>query len=210
MIACLAADARIITSQRSRSLIVSAALVTTAVVVGAGLPGLAVASELSRLRIDTVVVEGLSSFSYEPPARTGIIMDAAALSERGRLLRLLRGYAASHELDIRRSTGDLVRLGGPSGPPAGGGPRWAVSTETGAVRAEHVVLTGCGQSQLRRFIKDLGITAADDTAAALQALGIALVGVGDLTVPTTREIVRQAKTVSEAIAAALEPARLSG
>lgn len=178
--------------------------VTTAVVVGAGLPGLAVASELSRRGIDTVVVEGLSSFSYEPAARTGLIMDAASLSERGELLRLLRGYAASHDLDIRRSsTNDLAPLGGaPDLSGAGdGGLRWAVTTDTGVVMADHLVLTGCGQSQLRRFTRDLGISAGHDISAALRAIGLYLVGVGELVTPSTREIVRQAKAVTESITA---------
>ncbi len=181
---------------------------TTAVVLGAGLPGLAVATELSRRGVHAILVEGPGPST--PESRPGAAVDPAALSERTELMRLLRAYAASHALDIRRGgPGPVVSLPGlpgHSGPGTAGGPRWAVPTEQGVVVADHVVLTGWGGSQLRRMLRELGVAAGENIGAALKATGLYVVGMADLLVPTTREIVRQAKAVTDAIVLLGEPA----
>jgi hypothetical protein len=75
-----------------------------------------------------------------------------------------------------------------------------VQTERGVLLAETVVLTGCPQNQIRRFLRGLGVRLGADIGATLKAMGIYLVGMAGLLTPTTREIVRQAKAVGDAIA----------
>jgi hypothetical protein len=179
-----------------------AAELTTTVVIGSGLSGLAVASELSRHGIDSIVVEGLEC-TDSGPLRTGMT-DSVSLSERSDLLRLLRVYASSHCLDVRTTTHaeDLSIIGHstllPARVPAS--KKWAVQTESGVLLADHVVLTKYPSNQLRRFLRSLGIALGADFRAALRAIGLHLVGVGEVLTPTTREIVRQAKLVSDTIA----------
>src|SRR5215210_9224219 len=94
---------------------------TTTVVIGTGLSGLAVAAELRRRGVDSIVVDGLDILGSAQPANTASLQrcdaaDAASLQERNEILRHLRIYATSHRLDIRNTTRavqlDLLEAGG--------------------------------------------------------------------------------------------------
>lgn len=177
---------------------------TTTVVIGSGLPGLAVASELSRHGVASIVVDGADVFGPEFSQRRQAMADATSLTERGEILRLLRHYAASHQLDIRGTTRAVdVKLLGSDGQTPAEAPaaKWVIHTVDGVLLADSIVLTSCAQNQLRRFLGGLGIAVGRDFLGAIRALGIYLVGVGELIAPTTRAILRQAKVVSEAISA---------
>ncbi|WP_051427324.1 FAD-dependent monooxygenase [Arthrobacter sp. H20] len=186
----------------TRSDVRGSAELTTTVVIGSGLPGLAVASELSRRGIESIVVECMDSVDTGQLSRAAMT-DSVSLSERNELLRLLRGYASSHSLDIRHSTvaENLCVVGHSTllPAPALGSKKWAVQTGSGVLLADHVVLTKYPQNQLRRFLLSIGLAVGNDLRAAARAIGLHLVGVGELLSPTTREIVRQAKLVSTAI-----------
>lgn len=186
----------------SRSDVHGGAELTTTVVIGSGLSGLAVASELSRRGIESIVVECMDPLDTGQLSRT-VMTDSVSLSERTELLRLLRGYASSHSLDIRHSTiaENLCVVGHSKLLPAPvlGAKKWAVQTGSGVLLADHVVLTKYPQNQLRRFLLSLGLAVGNDLKAAARAIGLHLVGVGELLSPSTREIVRQAKLVSAAI-----------
>lgn len=180
---------------------------TTTVVIGAGLPGLAVASELSRRGVRPIVVEGLGG--ARPPAAPpcSIMTDPVSLTERSELLRLLQGYAASRCLDVRRSTFARqvslvpgIGMPVPESGPEGARRQWRIQTDRSVLLADTVVLTGCPQSQIRRFLRGLGLRLGADIAATLRNLGLYLVGMAGLLTPTTREIVREAKMVGGAIA----------
>ncbi|MFJ6279653.1 FAD-dependent monooxygenase [Arthrobacter subterraneus] len=179
----------------------AAAEITTTVVIGSGLSGLAVASELSRRGVQSIVVESVECLN-SGPNRT-IMTDSVSLSERTELLRLLRCYASSHSLDIRQETvaEGLCMVGYSQVLPAPvlGAKKWAVQTRNGVLLADHVVLTKYPQNQLRRFVQSLGLALGSDIKAALRAIGLYLIGVGDVLTPTTREIVRQAKLISDSI-----------
>lgn len=169
------------------------------VVIGCGLTGLAVATELSRHGVSTVVVDGL----LPQPARTAA--DPSSFPERAQLLRLLRGYAASHRLDIRSRTSaravDLVVAGAGMLPaPVPRTRKWSVRTGDGMLLADHVVITSCPQSELRRLARALGLAPGKDLHSALRAIGLYLVGVGNSDAPTTRELACQAKAAGQAIA----------
>src|SRR3712207_5247239 len=84
-------------------------------------------------------------------------------------------------------------------------PQWEVHTPTGILVAEHIVLTRRAHSQLRRMINDFGIAVGRNLAAAMRAIGIYLVGVGELITPSPKEVLRQAKTVGQAISAKVNP-----
>jgi len=71
--------------------------------------------------------------------------------------------------------------------------------------ADHIVLTRCAHSQLRRMLTDLGISIGTNLVAAMRAIGIYLVGVGELITPTPKEVLRQAKVVGQAISAKVYP-----
>ncbi|WP_235498580.1 FAD-dependent monooxygenase [Arthrobacter sp. Leaf234] len=187
---------------RSASATPASAEHTSTVVIGSGLSGLAVASELSRRGIDSIVVESIECF--DSGAMRTVMTDSVSLSERTELMRLLRGYAAAHQLDVRQSTvaEQLSIIGHPTLLKASvGRKKWAVQTADGVLLADHVVLTKYPQNELRRFLRSMGIAIGRDFKAALRAIGLHLVGVGELLTPTTREIVRQAKLVSDAIQA---------
>lgn len=171
---------------------------TTAVVIGCGLTGLAVASELSRRGVDSIVLSGLRGTDGPTLPR-----HPSGLAERADLLRVLRAYAAGHSLDVRQGTPaeDLGRVHGPGIPaPVPGSVKWSVSTGQGILLADHVVLTSCAQVELRRLIRSLGFTAGGGLKTALRSAGLYLVGVGESLAPTTRELVRQAKRTGEDIA----------
>jgi glycine/D-amino acid oxidase-like deaminating enzyme len=181
---------------------------TTTVIIGTGLSGLAVAAELCRRGVDSIVVDGLDILGAAQPANTASLQrcdaaDSATLRERNEILRHLRNYAASHAVDVRPSTRavQLTMLDGT----AAGAPRWEVRTPTGILMADHIVLTRCAHSQLRRMVNDLGMAVGRNLAAAMQAIGIYLVGVGELITPSPKEVLRQAKTVGQAISAKVHP-----
>jgi 2-polyprenyl-6-methoxyphenol hydroxylase-like FAD-dependent oxidoreductase len=185
---------------------------TTAVVIGAGMPGLAVASELSRYGVDAIVVDGMYVSAPLQPLNTGILQrcdaaDAACLQERSEILRHLRNYATSHGLDVR-STTRAVRLDRMD--EAAVGTQWAVHTANGVLLADHVIVTRCGQSQLRRMLAELGIAIGQNLVAAMRAIGMYLVGVGELATPTPKEVLRQAKVVGQAISAKVYPDSVHG
>lgn len=190
-----------ITHVTAESFTQAAAEMTTTVVIGSGLSGLAVASELSRRGVQSIVVESVECLN-SGPNRT-VMTDSVSLSERTELLRLLRCYASSHSLDIRQETvaEGLCMVGYSQLLPAPvlGSKKWAVQTRNGVLLADHVVLTKYPQNQLRRFVQSLGLAVGSDIKAALRAIGLYLIGVGEVLTPTTREIVRQAKVISDAI-----------
>lgn len=202
---------------------------TNTVVIGTGLSGLAVASELQRRGVGAIVVDGLDLLGAGNPANTSSLQrcdaaDAASLRERNEILRHLRNYAASHNLDIRSNVRalQLDHLEADGGFAADGfsgfqgagfdapglpGPaqQWAVSTPNGVLYADHLVLTRCAHSQLRRMLAELGVAAGQNLMAAMHALGMYLVGVGELITPTPKEVLRQAKLVGQAISAKVHP-----
>jgi 2-polyprenyl-6-methoxyphenol hydroxylase-like FAD-dependent oxidoreductase len=183
---------------------------TTTVIIGTGLSGLAVAAELRRRGIDSIVVDGLDILGAAQPAVTTSLQrcdatDPAVLRERNEILRHLRNYAASHQVDVRNTTRavQLSKVDQPLSTAAR--PQWEVHTPTGILVADHIVLTRCAQSQLRRMINEFGITVGRNLAAAMRAIGIYLVGVGELITPSPKEVLRQAKTVGQAISAKVNP-----
>jgi 2-polyprenyl-6-methoxyphenol hydroxylase-like FAD-dependent oxidoreductase len=183
---------------------------TTTVIIGTGLSGLAVAAELRRRGVDSIVVDGLDILGAAQPANTASLQrcdaaDPGTLRERNEILRHLRNYAASHDVDVRNTTRavQLTMVEGPAGGTAV--PQWEVHTPTGILVADHIVLTRCAHSQLRRMISDFGIAVGRNVVAAMRAIGIYLVGVGELTTPSPKEVLRQAKTVGHAISAKVNP-----
>ena len=183
---------------------------TTTVIIGTGLSGLAVAAELCRRGVDSIVVDGLDLLGAAQPANTASLQrcdaaDPVTLRERNEILRHLRNYAASHDVDVRNTT-RAVQLTMVEGIPGGTAvPQWEVHTPTGILIADHIVLTRCAHSQLRRMINDFGITVGRNVVAAMRAIGIYLVGVGELITPSPKEVLRQAKTVGHAISAKVNP-----
>ncbi|MCB5275001.1 hypothetical protein BJG92_02539 [Arthrobacter sp. SO5] len=182
---------------------------TTAIVIGTGLSGLAVASELQRRGVESIIVDGLDLLGAGHPANTSSLQrcdaaDAATLRERNEILRHLRNYATSHKLDVRN---DIRALqldhvdAGVTGPTQ----QWAVRTPGGILLADHLVLTRCAHSQLRRMLSDLGMAAGQNLMAAMHAVGMYLVGVGGLITPTPKEVLRQAKVVGQAISDKVHP-----
>ena len=181
---------------------------TTTVIIGTGFSGLAVAAELCRRGMHPIVVDGLDTFGAAAPAVTATLQrvdaaDSATMLERNEILRHLRNYAASHDVDVRNST-RAVQLSMVDGQGASAR-RWEVHTATGVLVADNIVLTRCAQSQLRRMINDFGIAVGRNLAAAMRAIGIYLVGVGELLTPSPKEVLRQAKTVGRAISATVNP-----
>ncbi|NUT73227.1 NAD(P)-binding protein [Pseudarthrobacter sp. C4D7] len=181
---------------------------TTTVVIGTGLSGLAVAAELRRHGVDSIVVDGLDILGQGQPANTTSLQrcdaaDSASLRERNEILRHLRNYAASHSVDVRNTTRavQLTMLEAPDQ----AAPQWQVHTPTGILVADNIVLTRCAHSQLRRMLSDFGIAVGRNVAAAMRAIGIYLVGVGELITPSPKEVLRQAKTVGQAISAKVNP-----
>ncbi|MGO4188176.1 FAD-binding protein [Pseudarthrobacter sp. TAF60_1] len=190
---------------------------TTTVIIGTGLSGLAVGAELRRRGVDAIVVDGLDILGAGQPANTTSLQrcdaaDSDSLRERNEILRHLRNYAASHQMDVRNTTRavQLTMVGGapgtpdaPAAEPAAG--KWEVHTPNGILLADHIVLTRCAHSQLRRMLSDFGITVGRNLVAAMRTIGIYLVGVGDLITPSPKEVLRQAKTVGQAISAKVYP-----
>ncbi|WP_159829741.1 FAD-dependent monooxygenase [Arthrobacter sp. 9AX] len=183
---------------------------TTTVIIGTGLSGLAVATELCRRGVDSIVVDGLDILGAAQPANTASLQrcdaaDPVTLRERNEILRHLRNYAASHHVDVRNTT-RAVQLTMVKDTAAGSvAPHWEVHTPTGILVADHIVLTRCAHSQLRRMINDFGIAVGRNLVAAMRAIGIYLVGVGELITPSPKEVLRQAKTVGHAISSKVNP-----
>jgi len=187
---------------------------TTTVIIGTGLSGLAVAAELRRRGVHSIVVDGLDILGAGQPANTASLQrcdaaDSVSLQERNEILRHLRNYAASHHVDVRNTTRAVQLSMVPSlhGAAPGENPshQWEVHTPTGILLADHIVLTRCAHSQLRRMLSDFGITVGRNLAAAMRAIGIYLVGVGELITPSPKEVLRQAKTVGHAISSKVHP-----
>jgi NADPH-dependent 2,4-dienoyl-CoA reductase/sulfur reductase-like enzyme len=184
---------------------------TTTVIIGTGLSGLAVAAELCRRGVDSIVVDGLDTLGAAQAANTTSLQrcdaaDPVTHRERNEILRHLRNYAASHDVDVRNTTRavQLTMVGGTADGTAL--PQWEVHTPTGILVADHIVLTRCAHSQLRRMINDFGIAVGRNLVAAMRAIGIYLVGVGELITPSPKEVLRQAKTVGHAISSKVNPA----
>lgn len=191
---------------------------TTTVIIGTGLSGLAVGAELRRRGVDAIVVDGLDILGAGQPANTTSLQrcdaaDSDSLRERNEILRHLRNYAASHHMDVRNTTRavQLTMVGGVPGAPAAASPgespalQWEVHTPNGILLADHIVLTRCAHSQLRRMISDFGISVGRNLVAAMRRIGIYLVGVGGLITPSPKEVLRQAKTVGQAISSKVYP-----
>ena len=182
---------------------------TTTVIIGSGLPGLAIASELRRRGVDSITVDALETLGGIQAATVSLprcdAPNSATMQERNEILRHLRNYASSHNLDIRNNTRavQLNLLGAGLSEPSTH--QWAVHTADGVLLADHVVLTRGAHSQLRRMLADLGLALGQNLAAAMRAIGIYLVGVGELITPTPKEVLRQAKVVGQAISAKVYP-----
>lgn len=181
---------------------------TSTIVIGSGFSALAVAAELNRQGIKAIVVESFCPLKQHSPApvTTGGI-SLAALHERSEILRLLENYARRHELDIRPSTQalSLTRNHGS----VRSNPQWTVHTDTGTLSAHNIVFTRGALNQLRRVLHALGVTTATELRTGMHALGLYLVGVGDLVIPSTQEILHQAKCAGASISsrvAVREPA----
>jgi hypothetical protein len=193
---------------------------TTTVIIGTGLSGLAVGAELRRRGVDAIVVDGLDILGAGQPANTTSLQrcdaaDSDSLRERNEILRHLRNYAASHHMDVRNTTRaiQLTMVGGAPGTPGAAGAsaaeapasQWEVHTPNGILLADHIVLTRCAHSQLRRMLSDFGIAVGRNLVAAMRTIGIYLVGVGDLITPSPKEVLRQAKPVGQAISSKVYP-----
>lgn len=179
---------------------------TGTVVIGCGLSGLAVARELSRQGVDSIVIHGpvpdahaIREASGEPGVFTG----------RMDLVRLLQAYAASHRLDVR---GDCeareITPAAPAGllPVAVPGPgKWAVRTGRELLLADFVVLTSISRADLRKLARVTGAGSVPGAAAALREIGVYLVGVGRQ--PSLGSLIRQARAAGAAIAESAPPAQ---
>jgi glycine/D-amino acid oxidase-like deaminating enzyme len=184
---------------------------TSAVVIGTGLSGLAVAAELARHGVDTVTVDGLESSA--PTTATSALrvadLSSAESMEYLDVLRHLRKHAVSHSLDVRRDV-TARHLALVEAPFADAPARWAVRTDTGVIFADAVVLTRCAHNQLRRFLADLGYSLGEHLLEGLAEIGLYLVGITSLAAPSTREVLLQAKHVaadaSARLGAGLQPA----
>ncbi|MCQ1948372.1 FAD-binding protein [Arthrobacter sp. zg-Y859] len=179
---------------------------TGAVVIGCGLSGLAVATELCRQGVDSIVVHG-------PAPAAATIREAASepevFPERLEVLRVLHAYAASHRLDVREdSEAQEMTLAAPAGllpSPAAASGKWAIRTGRELLLADYVVLTSCSRSDLRKLARALGVGAGPEAVEALRGIGVYLVGVGENLLPSLRGLMRQAKAAGEAIADAGSP-----
>ena len=178
---------------------------TAAVVIGTGLSGLAVAAELNRHGVLATTLGGLESAS--PSTATSPLrvadLSSAESAEYLDVLRHVRKYAVSHALDVRhhvhaRHLALVEQAESDSGDRAAA--RWAVRTDDGVLFADAVVLTRCAHNQLRRFLADLGYSLGENLMAALAEIGLYLIGVAELEAPSTRDLVRQAKSVGAEVA----------
>lgn len=169
---------------------------TTTIVIGSGFSGLAMAAELNRQGIKAIVVD-CSAPNLAAPVTGGISLDA--MGERSEILRLLEHYAHRHDLDIRPATRALGITHTPAATPTGR--QWEVQTATGTLTAHSIVFTRGALSQLRRMLHSVGISTGQGLGAAMHSLGLYLIGVGELAVPTTQETLHQAKRAGASISA---------
>lgn len=183
---------------------------TTTVVIGSGFSALAIATELNRQGVETIVVDSSVPLKHSatPPTTGGISL--AALNERSEIVRLLEHYARRHEMDIRPATQalDFTHHNGDEMAQR----QWRILTTSGTLTAHSIVFTRGALSQLRKVLHGAGVTTATEVRTGMHALGLYLVGVGDLALPTTQEILHQAKRASQSISAriaALEPGSLA-
>ncbi|MEA5454907.1 FAD-binding protein [Sinomonas sp. JGH33] len=179
---------------------------TSAVVIGTGLSGLAVAVELGRRGVAAVTVDGLESGSPSTATTALRVADLASAesAEYLQVMRHLRKHAASQGLDVR-GTVRAQHLALVEQPGSGGPLRWAVRTELGVIFADAVILTRCAHNQLRRFLADLGFSLGEKLMEELARIGLYLIGVTELSSPSARELLRQAKSVGKAVASATRP-----
>lgn len=171
---------------------------TTTVVIGSGFSALAVAAELNRQGIKAIMVDSFCPVKQSPPPPTTGSISLDALTERSEIVRLLEHYARRHELDIRPET-QALELTRANQSPTTIHP-WHIHTATGILNAHSVVFTRGALSQLRHVLHSVGVTTTADMRTGMHALGLYLVGVGDLTIPTTTEILHQAKRAGQSIA----------
>lgn len=171
----------------------------TTIVIGSGFSALAVAAELNRQGVKAIIVDGACpSKQHSPtqPSTGGISLDE--LSERSEIVRLLEHYARRNDLDIRPESRALEVTWTQHSAP--GNRQWRVQTATGILNAHSVVFTRGALNQLRKVLQGAGISTTSDLRASMHALGLYLVGVGELAVPTTHEILHQAKRAGQSIA----------
>ncbi len=174
----------------------SAPEMTTTIVIGTGFSALAVAAELNRQGIASIVVDGFCPFTPAAPQPATGGISLADLSERSEVLRILEHYARRHHLDIRTST-QAMGLSCQQGTAV---PRqWRVDTGSGTISAHTLVFTRGALSQLRRVLRTMGVITAADARASMHSRGLYLVGVGDLALPSTVEILHQAKRAAQSI-----------
>lgn len=171
----------------------------TTIVIGSGFSALAVAAELNRQGVEAITLDGFCPSKQHSPAQpsTGGI-SLAELSERSEVVRLLEHYARRNELDIRPEIKALDVTRTQHVVP--GNRQWRVHTANGILNAHSVVFTRGALSQLLKVLQGAGISTTNDLRASMHALGLYLVGVGDLAVPTTHEILHQAKRAGQSIA----------
>ncbi|WP_343318689.1 FAD-binding protein [Arthrobacter sp. TMP15] len=172
--------------------------VTSTIVIGSGFSALAVAAELNRQGVKAIVVDTFCPLKQSAPLQAttgGISLDA--LSERSEIVRLLEHYARRNSLDIRPETQalELTRVH----QSVAAQQQWRVHTSNGTLSAHSVVFTRGALSQLGRVLHSMGVTTATDVRSGMHSLGLYLVGVGDLAIPTTQEILHQAKRASQSI-----------
>lgn len=175
--------------------------VVSTIVIGSGFSGLAMAAELNRQGIKAVVLESFCPTSATPTPTTGGI-DLDALTERAEILRLLQHYARRHELDVRPHSVATKLL--PRHTSANGQNHWSVQTSTGTVSAQTIVFTRVALNQIRRMLRNVGVTTGQEVSSVMHALGLYLVGVGEIALPSTQEILHQAKRAGQAISARIE------
>lgn len=172
---------------------------TTTIVIGSGFSALAVAAELNRQGISAIMVDGFCPVkppAAPSPATGGISL--VDLSERSEILRILEHYARRHSLDIRPASVAMELRCEPH-EAATTQRRWQVRTASGTLSACSVVFTRSALTQLRRLLHTMGITSAADVRAQMHSLGLYLVGVSDLAIPNTAEILHQAQRASQSI-----------
>ncbi|MDK1326086.1 FAD-binding protein [Arthrobacter sp. zg-Y1143] len=180
---------------------------TGAVVIGCGLSGMAVARELSRQGVDSIVIHGPVADADAIRETSG---EPAVFPERVELVRLLQAYAAGHHLDVREdSEAREISLASPADGvlpapvPAPSAGKWAVRTGRELLLADYVVLTSCSRADLRKLSRAVGAGSGPGAATALRGIGVYLVGVDPLPVGS---LIRQARAAGEAIADAAPPA----
>lgn len=174
---------------------------TSTIVIGSGFSGLATAAELHRQGVNTIVLDcSAASTSVSAPNTGGI--DLEALTIRTKLLGLLQHYANRNHLDVR----NYSQAKEFSSPQENDSNLWTVTTAHGTVSAQTIVFTKVAIIQLRRMLSSLGIASGKELILALQSLGVYMVGISEAALPTTAEILHQAKRAGKAISARLDAA----